>query len=360
MPETLLFSNNATSTLAATVSDTDTLLSVQPGHGARFPTPAAGEAFHVTLEDDSGNVEICLATQTAGDSITVVRAQEGTLPRTFPAGARVELRATAGVLQKLLQIGGGTLTGDLNLSGFSLRNAALSLISSITTSIINSGIYRAADGNSANQLILPDGGDSPTLGGHRVWTEAVLSPSDFIPRGVILLWSGTIDDVPSGWAFCDGTNGTPNLKGRFVVGANRSFYPPHEISATSQSEWSATTSSDGSHDHGGRTANTALTTNQLPKHTHKLFHNARSDRNSLGSGDAAAVYEDREGEDSYRIYSSNGDADNVNVGESSRTGSGSGHRHDISSHNGHTHTVDSRPPWYALAYIMKITDPPSL
>lgn len=42
-----------------------------------------------------------------------------------------------------------------------------------------------------------------------------------VPSGVILLWSGTIATIPQGWALCDGTNGTPDLRDRFVVGARQ-------------------------------------------------------------------------------------------------------------------------------------------
>jgi hypothetical protein len=43
---------------------------------------------------------------------------------------------------------------------------------------------------------------------------------DMIPAGIISLWSGSIATIPSGWALCDGTNGTPNLLNRFVVCAS--------------------------------------------------------------------------------------------------------------------------------------------
>lgn len=40
-----------------------------------------------------------------------------------------------------------------------------------------------------------------------------------VPSGVIVMWSGTIANIPSGWHLCDGTNGTPDLRNFFVVGA---------------------------------------------------------------------------------------------------------------------------------------------
>ena len=39
-----------------------------------------------------------------------------------------------------------------------------------------------------------------------------------MPSGSIIIWSGTIANIPSGWLICDGNNGTPNLLGRFVEG----------------------------------------------------------------------------------------------------------------------------------------------
>ena len=38
--------------------------------------------------------------------------------------------------------------------------------------------------------------------------------------GMIMMWSGTIATIPSGWALCDGTGGTPDLRNRFIIGAN--------------------------------------------------------------------------------------------------------------------------------------------
>jgi hypothetical protein len=39
-----------------------------------------------------------------------------------------------------------------------------------------------------------------------------------VPKGAILMWSGAPEAIPAGWTLCDGTNGTPNLSGRFIVG----------------------------------------------------------------------------------------------------------------------------------------------
>ena len=44
-----------------------------------------------------------------------------------------------------------------------------------------------------------------------------------VPVGGIILWSGTIANIPANWHICDGTNGTPNLQDNFVVGAGNTY-----------------------------------------------------------------------------------------------------------------------------------------
>jgi len=49
------------------------------------------------------------------------------------------------------------------------------------------------------------------------------SPATPTPAGVIVLWSGSIGSIPAGWALCNGSNGTPDLRNRFVVGAGSTY-----------------------------------------------------------------------------------------------------------------------------------------
>ncbi len=62
-------------------------------------------------------------------------------------------------------------------------------------------------GTSGYYLKTQGAGANPT------WANAV-------PSGVIVMWSGTIATIPSGWALCNGSNGTPDLRNRFVVAAD--------------------------------------------------------------------------------------------------------------------------------------------
>lgn len=44
-------------------------------------------------------------------------------------------------------------------------------------------------------------------------------------HGMILLWAGAIVDIPNGWILCDGNNGSPDLRNRFIVGAGDTYDP---------------------------------------------------------------------------------------------------------------------------------------
>ena len=46
---------------------------------------------------------------------------------------------------------------------------------------------------------------------------------DTIPPGLIAIWSGSTGSIPSGWVICDGSNGTPNLRDSFIVGAGNNY-----------------------------------------------------------------------------------------------------------------------------------------
>lgn len=94
----LLTTNLAASTLQSSLGSntTDTSVSLATGGGALFPAlPYSGDFFSAAIIDISGNVEFVKAVARSGDSLTVVRAQEGTSARAFAVGSRFELRLTA-------------------------------------------------------------------------------------------------------------------------------------------------------------------------------------------------------------------------------------------------------------------------
>lgn len=100
-----LFANNATTTLAESVSATATVLNVSAGDGELFPTPSTGQAFAVTLVDAATGLtnEICYCTSRSGDALTVVRGQEGKNALAWSAGDTCANYITADVMESWLQ-----------------------------------------------------------------------------------------------------------------------------------------------------------------------------------------------------------------------------------------------------------------
>jgi len=95
--------NNASGTLATAISASDTGIALTTGDGAEFPTLGAGDYFYATITSSGGTQEIVKATARSGDSLTVVRAQEGTTAASFAAGSRFELRVTAGSVEDYVE-----------------------------------------------------------------------------------------------------------------------------------------------------------------------------------------------------------------------------------------------------------------
>ena len=90
MPVQLL--NNASSTLASAISDTDVELSLASGGGANFPSITSPDFFYITVVGTAGNLEIMKVTTRAGDVLSITRAQDSTSASAFSAGSLVEMR----------------------------------------------------------------------------------------------------------------------------------------------------------------------------------------------------------------------------------------------------------------------------
>lgn len=92
---TIIFANNAVSTLAVALLEAQTTLTVATGTGELFPVPGVGEYFKLTLEDRRNRtIEICHCTGRSGDVLTVVREQEDTVAMDFAIGTTVANRFT--------------------------------------------------------------------------------------------------------------------------------------------------------------------------------------------------------------------------------------------------------------------------
>jgi microcystin-dependent protein len=145
-----------------------------------------------------------------------------------------------------------------------------------------------------------------------------------IPTGMISLWYGSIGSVPVGWYLCDGTNGTPDLRDRFVVGAGSTY----SVAATGGSaNHTITTAEMPSHSH------TATVTVTDPSHTHMI----RTDASGTGGGSGRFVNGNSGGT---TVDPTNSAVTGITVAVTNAT-TGSGTSFSILN------------PYYALAYVMK-------
>lgn len=144
----------------------------------------------------------------------------------------------------------------------------------------------------------------------------------YVPSGGIIMWSGSIVSIPAGWYLCDGTNGTPNLQDRFVVGAGNTYSVNNTGGADSVT---LSTSEIPSHTHTGTTSTDGA---------HSHFSGVYGPRGA--SGDAVTFATTDSG---YPSINTDTQGDHSHTFTTDATGGGSAH--------------ENRPPYYALAYIMK-------
>lgn len=128
-----------------------------------------------------------------------------------------------------------------------------------------------------------------------------------VPVGTIVIWSGTADNIPTGWQLCDGTNGTPDLRDKFVLGAGTA----HSAGETGGEE------------------EVTLTVNQMPSHGHSLS-------NSYGAGNING-----------NAYNFANKYQRVQADRTSIASAGGNQPH------------NNMPPYYTLCYIMKLTADPN-
>lgn len=157
---TILFANNAASTLASNITSGALTLTVQTGTGILFPNPSAGQYFLVTMIPASTGIpgEIIQVTGISGDVFTIVRAQEGTVAAAYLAGDAVSNQLTAGTMGAFIQSastnpsrivtasGAFTITtADLNGTIGLNRTTSIATSSATLPTGVNVGTYTIAD-----------------------------------------------------------------------------------------------------------------------------------------------------------------------------------------------------------------------
>ena len=115
----IILKNNASSTLATAITASDTAIVV--ADGSQFPALSAGEYFYATLVSPAGTTEIIKVTARVSNSLTVVRAQDGSSANSFQVGALVDMRVNAASVDDLVRAPAvNTFTGDGATTVFTL------------------------------------------------------------------------------------------------------------------------------------------------------------------------------------------------------------------------------------------------
>lgn len=155
----ILFKNNVSTTLASSINNSVTSISVTAGQGAQFPSITGSDYFYATLVDSSNNLEIVKVTARSTDTLTVVRGQEGTTARAYSAGDKLEMRVTA---QTLTDLGDGVnlSTAEVNaIIGYTPLNKAGDTITGYMNNS-STGAMRLPASTTANRPASPNAGDA--------------------------------------------------------------------------------------------------------------------------------------------------------------------------------------------------------
>lgn len=156
--------------------------------------------------------------------------------------------------------------------------------------------------------------NSPVVWNGSAWVDLYYGQ---FPLGSIAIWSGSTGSIPTGWQLCNGTNGTPDLRDRFVVGAGTTYAVGATGGSTTQPNHDDH-ANDGSHDH-----------NDFP-HDHTMGGAATG-----ATAGADVILE----------------AAQTNTGVSTDAVPTDGsHNHDAHSAHG-----TNLPPYYALAFIQRLS-----
>ena len=196
-----------------------------------------------------------------------------------------------------------TVTGKATFNATETTgNAVINGTNTVKTLSVTDGAVLAGDVRVTGELNLTGG----SLAMPSDSTFTIGGVSAVLPKGVIVMWSGSQASIPSGWALCNGQNGTPDLRDRFIVGAGRAY----GVGAT------------------GGAQKVTLNVMEIPSHTHNYFGD---DQLSVRANVA--------------YYSSGYDADSEKSGNAA---------YFITSSTGGSQPHENRPPYYALCFIIKL------
>ena len=215
-----------------------------------------------------------------------------------------------------------------------------------------------------------------------VQTAVAAAIAALMPAGTIILWSGSVASIPSGWVLCNGSNGTPDLRNRFVVGAGSTYAVnatggattatlaeaniPGHTHSFSASATTGNQSADHTHTFSGTTSGQSNTHNHTATdsgHTHTVsgggtIDNVIAQRYSDNTGNINSTGAQTTSSGTANISVGNASADHTHTYSGTTSGMSANHTHSVtvSGTTGSTGSASAfgiLPPYYALCYIMK-------
>lgn len=191
---TAVFANFASSTLASSITAGATSLTVRSGTGSLFPAPTGLEFFYAVLENrtSSGTTrEIVKVTARTSNTMTIVRAQEGTTAAAFPRGTTVALRITAAGLESLRNStlndwdvpGDLTVGGNATITGNVVMNGTMAVEDSV---IIGASVQVAGQASVGSLFTIGDA----TVSGNLLLNGVLASDGGLVVDGDVAITDG--------------------------------------------------------------------------------------------------------------------------------------------------------------------------
>ncbi len=332
------------------------------------------------LSDEARNAVLVLGGTNTTTRQLIAPAAEKMYVVANNTGAGVTVKTSAG--SGVTVPNGATQIVYCDGTNFSLAASQTNVIAGNGISVSTAGINSTVSVNTAVTVTLTDAQTltnksltSPALTGTPTAPTAAVSTDstqiattafvrDIIPAGIISMWSGAIGAIPSGWLLCDGSNGTPDLRNRFVMGAGSSYAVGATGGAT---DVTLSTGNMPSHTHSLSASGTTST--ESANHTHTFSGtttNAGSHLHTYQTGYQTNVtIQGQNGnfgggtpDDGSYIYNSSIAPDHVHSYSGTTSGISANHNHTVtvtgtSGSAGSGTAFNIQNPYYALAYIMK-------
>lgn len=191
MANKFIFANLARSSLSGSITNTDVSLNVQAGGGPQFPDPLPGEQFALTLTDAATGLlkEVVYVVVRSGDTMTIVRGQEGYTALNWTAGAPCANLWTAGQAAAMLQTGEQQSQGANYAVDTGVVNAYVGVYDPVITAPVSGMPLRlkAAHSNTGPSTFNPGSGLASIVNG----AGAPLSGGEIILNEIFeVMWNG--------------------------------------------------------------------------------------------------------------------------------------------------------------------------